>query len=109
MDKNATDHLATIEALAAADKRGLLIWLPAAIGQRVYVPSGDGGIYTARIKEIAIYRTEAHDAVMRAVVDGCTSPREFLIAHENKGTHWFESEAEAHAAAKMTGGPNDPS
>ena len=36
--------------LAAANKRGLLIWLPAAIGQRVYVPSGDGGIYTARVK-----------------------------------------------------------
>lgn len=89
----AADYDADIEA-------GRMLRLPAAIGQLVYVPSGDGGVYTARVKGIGVLRPDAHDAIMRATVRvGLENETlEYLIAPENKGTHWFETDVEARAA-----------
>jgi hypothetical protein len=81
---------------------GRLARLPVAIGQMVYVPSGDGGIYAAYVKGIGVLRPETHDAIMCATVRVGLEGEvlEYLIALENKGTHWFETEAEAHAALR---------
>ena len=89
----AADYDADIEA-------GRLLRLPAAIGQWVYVPSGDGGVYTARVKDIGVLRPDAHDAIMRATVRvGLESKTlEYLIALENKGTHWFDTDEAARTA-----------
>lgn len=89
----AADYDADIEA-------GRLVTLPAAVGQMVYVPSGDGGVYGAYVKDIGVLRPDAHDAIMRATVRvGLESKTlEYLIALENKGTHWFDTDEAARAA-----------
>ena len=95
------EHLtAEAEQYQSDIEAGRMLRLPAAIGQLVYVPSGDGGVYTARVKGIGVLRPEMHDAVMLATVwvgKGNEGPG-YMIGHENKGTYWFETEAEARAA-----------
>lgn len=95
------EHLtAEAEQYQSDIEAGRLLRLPAAIGQWVYVPSGDGGVYTARVKDIGVLRPDAHDAIMRATVRvGLESKTlEYLIALENKGTHWFDTDEAARTA-----------
>lgn len=91
---------AELDALKADIEAGRLVRLPAAIGQLVFVPVEDGGMYAPYVNGIAFLRPDAHDAVMEAVTTvGIDRERlTFMIARENKGTHWFETEEEARAA-----------
>lgn len=95
------EHLdSELTALKSDIEAGRLVRLPAAIGQLVFVPVEDGGMYAPYVNGIAFLRPDAHDAVMEAVTTvGIDRERlTFMIARENKGTHWFETEEAARAA-----------
>jgi hypothetical protein len=100
-DKLNRDYIAVrdeLDGLRADIEAGRMVRLPAAIGEVVFCPSDDGGVFFPYIKEIAFLRPNAGNAVMKAIAHTNMGDLEYLIAHENEGSEWFRTEQAARAA-----------